>query len=109
MSVRNAATNTKLVRRAAKLGLLFVLLVWLRTKTMTEKNSDLDLCPHSGATYSHRWHGLPLEGCGGSHLDADDAKRSAKPFVSKTPTRNLDGMNLNLALWNEILRDYFDD
>jgi hypothetical protein len=42
--------------------------------------TDLDFCPHSPLTHQHRWHGLPVSGCGGSHLTPDEAKAAAKPF-----------------------------
>jgi hypothetical protein len=42
--------------------------------------TDLDFCPHSSPAHQHRWHGLPVSGCGGSHLNAYEAKRAAKPF-----------------------------
>lgn len=41
---------------------------------------DLDYCPHSATFYQHGWHGLPVKGCGGSHLDEQEARRLAKPF-----------------------------
>lgn len=71
--------------------------------------SELDVCPHS-EMYTHKWHGLPTKGCGGSHLDKDEAKKLAKPFDAsdeKYPSRrDLDSLNLNLSIWREILGPY---
>lgn len=72
---------------------------------MAERN-DLESCPHSGDTYSHRWHGLPLKGCGGSHLSLDEAKKTAKPFEGsdeKYPAKGSSHANLDLPDWISLM------
>jgi hypothetical protein len=64
------------------------------------KKSDLDLCPHSNLAFQHRWHGLPLEGCGGSHLNANDAKTLAKPISSEK--KNLESLKLQYSMWRNL-------
>jgi hypothetical protein len=111
--------NIRLLRRAKRLGLLFVLLVLLKriVKTMTgegfAKLGDLDKCPHSAILYPHRWHGLPMKGCGGSHLSVDDAKKLAKPFEAndeKYLSRggSLDSVNLRY-FWESVLGEHDSD
>jgi hypothetical protein len=70
--------------------------------------NELDMCPHSDATYHHRWHGLPVKGCGGSHLAEDDARRLAKlfdPNDEKYPEKNLN--TGYFSAWIELIRDSF--
>jgi hypothetical protein len=111
--------NTRLLRRAKRLGLLFVLLVLLKriVKTMSGERlvgrNDLDQCPHSATFYPHRWHGLPMKGCGGSHLSVDEAKKLAKPFEANdekyvSASGSLDSVNLRY-FWESVLGEHDSD
>lgn len=111
--------STRLTPRAKRLGLLFVLLVLLKrtAKTMSGERlvgrNDLDQCPHSATFYPHRWHGLPMKGCGGSHLSLDEAKKLAKPLDANDEKylsvgSSLESVNLRY-LWESLLGERNSD
>lgn len=77
------------------------------------KLGDLDKCPHSAILYPHRWHGLPMKGCGGSHLSVDEAKRLAKPFEANdekylSKDSSLGSINLRY-FWESVLGEHDSD
>ena len=83
------------------------------TKKMFGHQDSLDQCPHSKELHSHRWHGLPVKGCGGSHLSLEEAKRKAKPFEANddkyvSKTSNFESLNLRY-FWESILREHDSD